>query len=513
MFRWYRYSTRCYVYMPDLPVSVNIERGDEFRNHSWFKRGWTLQELIAPTSVEFFAKDGVRLGDKNMLKSQIQEITGIPVSLLQGTSDVSSFDTEERFRWAAKRQTTRGEDLAYCLLGIFGISMSIHYGEGEEEATRRLKAKVFKSKQRHDEWRKRVENRIWQVPFERNPCFTGRTAELDHIHRQLFTQHHTAKVAITGLGGIGKTQLVIELLFRLRDEYQDCSFLWIPATTNESLLQAYRKAAQELCIPGWDDKETDVTQLVQSHLSNENAGRTVLVFDNADDIGIWVKQRTPKARRMLDCLPKGDHVSILFTTRTTELAIKLISKRECLVELPEIGKRDGKELFRKLLVKQDLLNNEDDVVALLKWLTYLPLAIVQASMYINQNKCDLQTYLSLLSEQEEDVVELLSYDFEGHGRQDSDGKNPIATTWLISFVKIRERDALAADYLSFMACVDTKNIPQLLLPPGPSRKTKTDALGTLQGYSFITIPSVDAAINIHRLSHRKISGSIGGRWP
>ncbi|CAK7207197.1 hypothetical protein SEUCBS139899_010005, partial [Sporothrix eucalyptigena] len=461
--------------MPDLSVSVNIERGDAFRNHSWFKRGWTLQELIAPVSVEFFAKGGVRLGDKNMLKSQIQEITGIPVSLLQGTSDVSNFDTEERFRWTEKRQTTRGEDLAYCLLGIFGISMSIHYGE--------------------------VENRIWQVPFERNPCFTGRTAELEHIRRQLFTQHHTAKVAITGLGGIGKTQLVIELLFRLRDEYQDCSFLWIPATTDESLSQAYRKAAQELRIPGWDDKEVDVKQLVQGYISNKNTGRTVLVFDNADDIGIWVKRPTPEARRLLDCLPKGDHVSILVTTRTRELAIKLISKRECLVELPEIGERDGKELFLKLLINQDLLSNEDDVVALLQWLTYLPLAIVQASMYINQNKCDLQTYLSLLSEQEEDVVELLSYDFEGHGRQDSDGKNPIATTWLISFAKIRERDALAADYLSFMACVDTKDIPQSLLPPGPSRKTKTDALGTLQGYSFITIRSADAAIDIHRLVH------------
>ena len=141
------------------------------------------------------------------------------------------------------------------------------------------------------------------------------------------------------------------------------------------------------------------------------------------------------------------------------------------------------------------------MVALLQWLTYLPLAIVQASMYINQNTYDLKTYLSLLNEQEENAVKLLSYDFEDHGRQDSNGKNPIATTWLISFAQIRERDALTANYLSFMACVDTKDIPQSLLPPGPSQKTKTDALGTLQGYSFIAVRFADAAINIHRLVH------------
>lgn len=155
MFRWYKDSTRCYVYMPDLSVSVNVERGNAWRDHSWFKRGWTLQELIAPASVEFFVKDGARLGDKNTLGMQIQEITGIPISLLRGTSYLSSFDDDERFRWAENRLTTRGEDIAYCLLGIFGISMPVLYGEGKEEAARRLKAEVAISRQRHEVQRKR----------------------------------------------------------------------------------------------------------------------------------------------------------------------------------------------------------------------------------------------------------------------------------------------------------------------------------------------------------------------
>jgi hypothetical protein len=112
-------------------------------------------------------------------------------------------------------------------------------------------------------------------------------------------------------------------------------------------------------------------------------GRSILVFDNADDIGMWVNRLTPESSRLLDYLPKGDHVSILVTMCDKELALKLTSGPQCLVELPAVGESDGKKLFRKYLVNQDPLDNEDDTVALLQWLTYLPLAIVQASLYIN----------------------------------------------------------------------------------------------------------------------------------
>jgi hypothetical protein len=168
-----------------------------------------------------------------------------------------------------------------------------------------------------------------------------------------------------------------------------------------------------------------------------------------------------------------------------------------MAEIDEVG---GKQLLRNYLVDQDLLNNQGDATALLTRLTYLPLAIVQAAVYINENGISLADYLSLLEEQEEDVIDLLSKDFENEGRY-HDVKNPVATTWLISFEQIWQRDSLAADYLSFMACVDAKDIPQSLLLPGLSRKKETDAMGTLQGYSFIAKRSADSAINIYRLVH------------
>ena len=94
-------------------------------------------------------------------------------------------------------------------------------------------------------------------------------------------------------------------------------------------------------------------------------------------------------------------------------------------------------------------------------------------------------YLSLLEDQEQNVVELLSENFEDEGRY-RDSKNPVATTWLISFEHIKRIDPLAAKYLSLMSCVDTKDIPQSLLPRANSLKEETDAIGTLNAYSFVS---------------------------
>ena len=140
---------------------------------------------------------------------------------------------------------------------------------------------------------------------------------------------------------------------------------------------------------------------------------------------------------------------------------------------------------KKYLVNSNLINNRQDAKSLLTEITYLPLATVQAAAYINENGITLADYLSLLGEQEEDAIDLLSAGFEDDGRY-RNVKNPVATTWLISFEQIRRRDSLAAEYLSFMAYVDPKDIPQSLLPPGPSQKKETGAIGTLDAYSFVS---------------------------
>lgn len=144
MFRWYQKADRCYVYLSDVSAS-SLESWNpyelQFRASRWFTRGWTLQELLAPSSVEFFTRDGLRLGDKKSLEQQIHEITSIAVAALQNRP-LAHFTTEERFRWAANRNTKKEEDWVYCLLGIFGVYMPLIYGESKENALRRLKKEI-----------------------------------------------------------------------------------------------------------------------------------------------------------------------------------------------------------------------------------------------------------------------------------------------------------------------------------------------------------------------------------
>ncbi|KAF2633809.1 WD40 repeat-like protein [Macroventuria anomochaeta] len=149
MFRWYRNAARCYVYLPDVFVSPLGDEGQarpppwdsEFRQCKWFTRGWTLQELLAPGVVEFYSRDWHRLGDRASLKSQIHEVTTVPYDVLEG-APLSQSSVDERFRWRQNRHTKLKEDAAYCLSGIFDVDMAPVYGEGTEEAFRRLHDKI-----------------------------------------------------------------------------------------------------------------------------------------------------------------------------------------------------------------------------------------------------------------------------------------------------------------------------------------------------------------------------------
>jgi hypothetical protein len=152
MFRWYHNAEKCYVYLSDVSIAKRKTFDDSseyswepaFRASRWFRRGWTLQELLAPRSVEFFSREGRKLGDKRSLERQISEITGISVDALRAPS-LHNISIDERLSWATIRQTTRKEDKAYSLLGIFGVFMPLIYGEGEEHAFKRLREEIDKS--------------------------------------------------------------------------------------------------------------------------------------------------------------------------------------------------------------------------------------------------------------------------------------------------------------------------------------------------------------------------------
>jgi len=133
MYRWYRFAEVCYVYLEDVPSGLEQAALEEkIRKSRWFTRGWTLQELIAPPSLIFFDNQWNELGTKESLSALVSEITRIPESVLQDADKLQEFSVAQKMSWASKRQTTREEDIAYCLLGIFGVNMPMLYGEGED---------------------------------------------------------------------------------------------------------------------------------------------------------------------------------------------------------------------------------------------------------------------------------------------------------------------------------------------------------------------------------------------
>lgn len=150
MFRYYERARECYVYLSDVqvpdevtvPLAFPITWEGAFRRSRWFTRGWTLQELIAPGRVLFFTREGRRMGSKISLERQIYDITNIPVEVLRGQERLCDIGVEERLRWVSKRTTTLKEDRVYCLLGIFGVFLPLIYGEGEENAFRRLRKEL-----------------------------------------------------------------------------------------------------------------------------------------------------------------------------------------------------------------------------------------------------------------------------------------------------------------------------------------------------------------------------------
>jgi hypothetical protein len=140
MFRWYQKANVCYAYLSD--VSGPDAKGD-LGHSAWFRRGWTLQELIAPEEVEFYDGKWNFVGFKLDLAEEIASITGIQKGILKGQRQLKDISVAARMSWAASRETSRVEDLAYCLLGIFDVSMPLIYGEGER-SFRRLQEEIVR---------------------------------------------------------------------------------------------------------------------------------------------------------------------------------------------------------------------------------------------------------------------------------------------------------------------------------------------------------------------------------
>ncbi|KAF2107945.1 hypothetical protein BDV96DRAFT_451740, partial [Lophiotrema nucula] len=146
MFKWYKDADECYVYLSDYDGSDQLS---DLSSCRWFSRGWTLQELIAPRCIRVYDKNWIYHVSINKTKprdewtSYLSKVTGIDPYVFSGV-ELHKFSVAQRMSWASRRNTTRSEDMAYSLLGIFGINMPLLYGEGRDRAFLRLQEEIIK---------------------------------------------------------------------------------------------------------------------------------------------------------------------------------------------------------------------------------------------------------------------------------------------------------------------------------------------------------------------------------
>ncbi|KAK5242970.1 hypothetical protein LTR20_007209 [Exophiala xenobiotica] len=348
---------------------------------------------------------------------------------------------------------------------------------------------------------------VWHVPFSQPGNFIGRKKVMAILEDMLFQPHGRppSRVALFGLGGMGKSRTAVELAYATKDQRPTYSVFWVQATNHLTFEKDILEIGKTLHIPGIEDEKADVKNLVKQYLSQESAGKWLMILDNADDEGIWGVPAEPSANGtdLAESLPKCTTGRILITTRSRRVAVYMAGEK--VVELAEMNEEEAVETFLGLLWKPEAGMDVQQTIKLVERLTYLPLAIVQAAAFVNMNDISAQKYLGLLDDTEENIVDLLSKDFSDDGQRYTKGQNPVASTWLVSFAQMRAHHPLAADLLAFTSCLREKNIPLSLLPEASSKKEMIEVLGILTGYSFLRKhyedqgPSKEVLYQMHRL--------------
>ncbi|KAH7012086.1 kinesin light chain [Microdochium trichocladiopsis] len=520
MFRWYRGAKRCYVFLSDVSCPSNSCSSTSsqqpgvalwetaFRGSRWFTRGWTLQELIAPQIVEFYSKEGVFLGDRRSLEAVIRDVTGIPAEALRGTP-LSEFTTSEREAWVRNRETKYEEDMAYSLLGIFGVHMPLIYGEGREQAHRRLREEVQRSFS--------ISFSLSGVP--ETPHFVARDGEVAEMRRVLCSDGSRRVVVLHGLGGIGKTQLAATYINRYRDEYS--AIFWLNIKDEASIQQSFARVATQILEQNADtgslkalDLQQDhnkIAQAVKAWLSLPGNTRWLLVYDNYDNPKL-PGRRADAAVDIHQFLPMAHQGSIVITTRLAQIDIghhirieKLKSKHESLQILSKASGRIG-------------LQDDGDAQELVRELDGLPLALATAGAYLKRVPVSIRKYLRYYQESWARVTSDL---YLG-----SYADRTLSSTWQLSYEHLQAQNPLAANLLRWWAYFNNEDIwfglVQARSRMGPvwmkqlsEELNFNDAIGLLHDYSFVeptTMFQETQGYSIHGCLHSWTMHILNKEW-
>ncbi len=336
----------------------------------------------------------------------------------------------------------------------------------------------------------------WNVPYRRNPFFTGREEILAHLYTALrsskaaaLTQTH----AISGLGGIGKTQIAVEYAYRYRNHYQ--AIFWINASTRDALNADFVMLAALLGLPEQYEQDQDiVTRAVKRWLTTHT--RWLLILDNVDNLEMIV-----------DFLPVHGTGDVLLTTRLQALGTVAQS-----IEVEKMGQDEGVTfLLRRTKVivpgaslDQAAKESQARATEIFFALDGLPLALDQAGAYIEETRCGLSQYLDLYGTRRKELL-------LRRGRLPVDHPEPVAATWSLSFQQVEQESLAAADLLRLLAFLYPEAIPEEIIITGAVELGPTlhsiasdplkvnEAIELLLRYSLIRRTPEVKSLSIHRL--------------
>ncbi|KAL8364795.1 hypothetical protein RB595_003867 [Gaeumannomyces hyphopodioides] len=297
------------------------------------------------------------------------------------------------------------------------------------------------------------------IPFSRDRDFVDRGDILDQLRQRCFEP--AGRVALVGLGGIGKSQLAIEFAHRAAEEIPDKWIFWVHAGTQARVEEGFRAIADAVKLPGRDQPKADILQLVCYWLSNERNGKWTIVLESADNENVFYAANDGcEGKPLASYLPQSRNGSIVVTTRNRHLAFKLTGNYKNIIEIGPMVLGDAVLLLKK---KLGHLTDVNTAEALVQALDLVPLAISQAAAYIQRSPISsVEKYLADFRRGERKRTQLLGHD-EGDLRRDGGASNAILTTWQISFEHIRSKRPSAADLLALMSFFDRQGIALPLL--------------------------------------------------
>ncbi len=399
-------------------------------------------------------------------------------------------------RWERGEQIPRPDSLRN-LTALFGIEVDATWFQKESTET--------------------SSSPLWNVPYYRNPYFVGDENLLSGMHDRLVAQkERTSILTVSGIGGIGKTQLALEYAYKYRDDYR--AVFWLRADTLEQLDEDLENLGNLLQVP-----ETHRRKPNQQYIINETKGwlrshpRWLLVLDNVDE--------KVKIKSLLTEL-EGGHV--LMTTRTqifADLAQNL--------PLDKMKPDDGALLILRrahmpsasAILAAASASNRRGAMALSRLLGGLPLALDQAAAYIQETECGLFGYMQLYRKYHKDLLSWRST----HENMYSDYEASVATTWLISFKRIEEQCSAASDLLRLCAFLYADAIPEAIVIEGArlsgseqgsvadNKLAFNRACGVLLSYSMLRRNATDKMFSMHCLvqqilKDRMVEEGIYKQW-